>query len=322
MLPSFHEIDQTVQALCRRIGSWRSIRSVTSATHSRRWSPKSPEQAKDAAERMVVNYESVPAVVDTSSAACPGQPAVWEEAPDNICFLFRLGDKKAAEGAFAKARHVVEETFRISRVIANPMETRAAIGLYDAAQGRYTLLSSLQAPHIIRDELARVLKVPASRLRVVSPDVGGAFGLKAGAFPELGLVLWTAKRTGRAVKWVCERSEAFLADHHARDNISRVRLALDDNCKFLALSVETTANVGAYIDSFGLHCPTNNLGGLAGPYAIGNFNVEVTVFSPIRTRPALTEVPDARRQVIVSSGSSISRRESSTFALWNCVEET
>ena len=241
---------------------------------------KSPEQAKDAAERIVVNYEVLPTVVDTLSAACPGQPAVWEDAPDNICFLFRLGDKKAAEGAFIKARHVVEETFRISRVIANPMETRAAIGVYDEAQGRYTLLSSLQAPHIIRDELARVLKVPASDLRVVSPDVGGAFGLKAGAFPELGLVLWTAKRTGRAVKWVCERSEAFLADHHARDNISRVRLALDDNYKFLALSVETTANVGAYIDSFGLHCPTNNLGGLAGPYAIGNFNVEVTgVFS-------------------------------------------
>ena len=241
---------------------------------------ESPEQAKDAAERIIVNYEVLPAVVDTSSAACPGQPAVWEDAPDNICFLFRLGDKKAAEGAFAKARHVVEETLRISRVIANPMETRAAIGIYDEAQGRYTLLSSLQAPHIIRDELARVLKVPASCLRVVSPDVGGAFGLKAGAFPELGLVLWTAKRTGRAVKWVCERSEAFLADHHARDNISRVRLALDDNYKFLALSVETTANVGAYIDSFGLHCPTNNLGGLAGPYAIGNFNVEVTgIFS-------------------------------------------
>ena len=89
------------------------------------------------------------------------------------------------------------------------METRAAIGIYDEAQGRYTLLSSLQAPHIIRDELARVLKVPASCLRVVSPDVGGAFGLKAGAFPELGLVLWTAKRTGRAVKWVCERQRGI-----------------------------------------------------------------------------------------------------------------
>ena len=121
------------------------------------------------------------------------------------------------------------------------METRAAIGLYDAAQQRYTLFGSLQAPHIIRDELARVLNVSASRLRVVSPDVGGAFGLKAGAFPELGLGTLAAKRTGRAVKWVCERSEAFVADHHARDNISRVRLALDDNRKFIALSVATTA---------------------------------------------------------------------------------
>ena len=235
------------------------------------------EQARDAAELVTVDYETLPAVVDTASAASPGQPAVWDEAPDNICFVFRLGDTKAVEAIFATAKHVVDETFRISRVIANPMETRAAVGSYDPGLDRYTLLASLQAPHIIRDELARsVLKVPASRLRVVSPDVGGAFGLKAGAFPELGLVLWTAKRTGRAVKWVCERSEAFIADHHARDNVSRVRLALDDHGKFLALGVQTTANVGAYIDSFGLHCPTNNLGGLAGPYAIGRYSIDVT----------------------------------------------
>ena len=235
------------------------------------------EQAKDAAELVSVDYETLPAVVDTVSAALPGQPAVWDEAPDNICFVFRLGDAKAAEAAFAQAKYVVEETFRISRVIANPMETCVAVGDYDPGQDRYTLLASLQAPHIIRDELARsILKVPASRLRVISPDVGGAFGLKAGAFPELGLVLWIAKRTGRAIKWVCERSEAFIADHHARDNVSRVRLALDDRGKFLALGVETTANIGAYIDSFGLHCPTNNLGGLAGPYSIGQFSVNVT----------------------------------------------
>ena len=197
--------------------------------------------------------------------------------PTTFALCFSLGDKKAAEAIFAKAKHVIDETFRISRVIANPMETRAAIGSYDPGQDRYTLFGSLQAPHIIRDELARsILHVPASRLRVVSPDVGGAFGLKAGAFPELGLVLWTAKRTERPIKWVCERSEAFIADHHARDNVSRVRLALDDHGKFLALGVKTTANVGAYIDSFGLHCPTNNLGGLAGPYAIGHYSVDVT----------------------------------------------
>ena len=235
------------------------------------------EHAKDAAELVIVDYETLPAVVDTASAVSPGQPAVWDEAPDNICFVFQLGNKKAVDSIFAKAKHVIDETFRISRVIANPMETRAAIGSYDPGQDRYTLFGSLQAPHIIRDELARsILHVPASRLRVVSPDVGGAFGLKAGAFPELGLVLWTAKRTERPIKWICERSEAFIADHHARDNVSRVRLALDDHGKFLALGVETTANVGAYIDSFGLHCPTNNLGGLAGPYAIGHYSVDVT----------------------------------------------
>ena len=235
------------------------------------------QQAKDAAERITVDYKIMPAVIDTASAALAGQPAVWEEAPDNICFVFGLGDRKAADAAFARAKHVIGESFQISRVMANPMEARAAIGTYDAGEDRYTLYGSLQAPHIIRNELARgILKIPASRLRVVAPDVGGAFGLKAGAFPELGLVLWAAKKTGRSVKWICERSEAFIADHHARDNLSRVRLALDEQGKFLALSVHTTANIGAYIDSFGLHCPTNNLGGLAGPYAIAQFDINVT----------------------------------------------
>jgi aerobic carbon-monoxide dehydrogenase large subunit len=234
------------------------------------------EHAKNAAELVEVDYEILPAIVDTASAALPGQPSVWDEAPENICFVFRLGDKTAAGAAFANAKHIVQETFHISRVIANPIEPRAAMGCYDASQDRYTLFAGVQAPHIIRDELARsVFKMPASRLRVVSPDVGGAFGLKAGAFPELALVLWAAKQIGRPVKWVCERSEAFIADHHARDNVSRVRLALDEHGKFLALGVETIANIGAYIDSFGLHCPTNNLGGLTGPYDIANFDIEV-----------------------------------------------
>ncbi len=235
------------------------------------------EQAKDAAELVHIDYEILPAVVEPSSAISAGQVAVWDDVPDNICFVFELGDGHATEAIFAKAKHVVDETFQISRVLANPMETRAALGTYDAGQNRYALFASLQAPHIIRDELARsVLKIPPTQLRVVAPDVGGAFGLKAGAFPELALVLWTAKRTGRPVKWVCDRSEAFIADHHARDNISRVRLALDENGKFLALDVKTIANIGAYIDSFGLHCSTNNLGGLAGPYAIGQYHVDVT----------------------------------------------
>jgi aerobic carbon-monoxide dehydrogenase large subunit len=235
------------------------------------------EQAKDASELINIDYDILPAVVEPASATSRGQPAVWDEAPDNICFVFRLGDSRATEAAFARAQHIVEETFQISRVLANPMETRAALGKYDAGQNRFTLFASLQAPHIIRDELARsVLKVSPSQLRVVSPDVGGAFGLKAGAFPELALVLWTAKRIGRPVKWICDRSEAFIGDHHARDNISRVRLALDEKGKFLALDVKTIANIGAYIDSFGLHCSTNNLGGLAGPYAIGQYCVDVT----------------------------------------------
>ncbi|MGD9536789.1 MAG: xanthine dehydrogenase family protein molybdopterin-binding subunit [Alphaproteobacteria bacterium] len=234
------------------------------------------QQAEDALELIEVDYEALPAVTETVLAAEPGQPAVWDEEPGNLCFVHRVGDAEAAAAAFARARHVVEERFHISRVIANPMETRAAIGLYDPRDGRYTLHAGLQAPHLIRDELAgSIFAIPPGRIRVVSPDVGGAFGLKASAYPELALVLWAARRVGCPVRWICGRSEAFLADHHARDNVSTVALALDEAGRFLGLRVRTTANLGAYLDSFGVWVATNNLGGLSGPYAIGSYDVEV-----------------------------------------------
>lgn len=235
------------------------------------------QQAQNAVELIDVQYEPVPAVTETARAADPGQPAVWEEVPDNVCFVYQTGDPNAAAIAFAKAAHVVEQRFDISRVIANPMETRSAIGVYSAGPGRYTLYAGVQAPHLMRDELANsIFNIQPDAIRVVSPDIGGAFGVKTPAYPELGLVLWAAKRTGRPVKWVADRSESFLGDHHARDNSSHVSLALDENGKFLGLRVRTKANLGAYIDSFGIFVATQNLGGLAGPYAIGSFDVEVT----------------------------------------------
>ena len=242
---------------------------------------ESEAEAEDALELIGLDITPLPSVTDTAVAAQPGQPSVWDEEPGNVCFVHRVGDAAAAKAAFARAVHVIERTFDISRVIANPMETRSAIGVYDTRDERYTLYAGVQGPHLIRDELSRsVFHMPPSRLRVVSPDIGGAFGLKVSAYPELALVLWAARRIGRPVRWLCGRSEAFLADHHARDNLSTVSLALDAQSKFLGLQVRTTANIGAYIDSFGLWVVTNNLGGLAGPYAIGAFDVEVTgVFS-------------------------------------------
>jgi carbon-monoxide dehydrogenase large subunit len=239
-------------------------------------------QAKDAAEAIEVEYESLQSVTDTAGTVAPGAPNVSEESPGNICFVEHLGsDEAKIKAAFAQAKHVVKERFVINRVAVNPMEARTALGFYDTREERYILHAGLQAPHLMRADLAdQVFKLPASKFRLISPDVGGGFGMKGSAFPEYALVLWAAKKTGRAVKWISERGESFVGDHHARDNVSEVSLALDENGKFLALNVETIANLGAYIASNGLHVPVGNVGGLAGPYTTPAIHVKVTgVFS-------------------------------------------
>jgi len=238
-------------------------------------------QAKDAAELIDIDYDILPAVTDTAATLAPDAPRVWDEIPDNVCFVEQVGNEAKVKEAFARAKHVVRQRFVISRVAASPMEGRAAFGFYDTREERYTLYAALQAPHLMRNELAdQVFKLPANRFRLISPDVGGGFGMKGSAFPEYALVLWAAKKVGRPVKWFAERSESFVGDHHARDNVSEVALALDEDGKFLALDVETVANIGAYIASNGLHVPVGNLGGLAGPYTTPAIHVTVTgVFS-------------------------------------------
>jgi carbon-monoxide dehydrogenase large subunit len=238
-------------------------------------------EAKDAAELIEVGYEPLPAVTDTAATVAPGTPAVWPEAPGNVCYVEQIGNKAAVEAAIAGAKHVIRQRYVISRVGVHPMEPRAATGLYDQREGRYTLQSGVQMPHFIRQELADlVFKVPATRIRVISPDMGGGFGLRGAIYPEHVLVLWAAKKLGRPVKWVAERSETFMADAHARDNVSDVTLALDENGKFLALKVETLANMGARLSSNGTLVPLNNIGGLAGTYTTPTISVTVTaVFS-------------------------------------------
>ena len=238
-------------------------------------------EAKDASELIEVDYEPLPAVTDTAATVAPGTPAVWPEAPGNVCYVEQIGNKPAVEAAIAAAKHVIRQRFVISRVGVHPMEPRAAVGHYDQREGRYTLQSGVQMPHSIRQELADlVFKLPATRIRVISPDMGGGFGLRGGLYPEHVLVLWAAKKLGRPVKWVGERSETFMADSHARDNVSDVTLALDENGKFLALKVETLANMGARLSSNGTLVPLNNIGGLAGTYTTPAIRVTVTaVFS-------------------------------------------
>lgn len=224
-------------------------------------------QAKDAAEAIGIAWEPLPAVTDLRAAVQQGAPTVWEQAPGNICFAQDVGDRAPVLAALEASAHRVTLTYPISRVTAAPMETRAALGRWDAAEERYTLVAPLQNPHYIREEYAdRVLGIPGHQLRVISPDVGGAFGLKESPFPELGLVLVAARRTGREVLWVADRSEAFLGDHHARDMQATVTLGLDEDGIFQALLYECDANLGAYLSWNGTHVPVNNLGGLSGVY--------------------------------------------------------
>jgi carbon-monoxide dehydrogenase large subunit len=237
--------------------------------------------AKDAAELVEIDYEMLPSVTDTAQTLAPGAPNVWDESPGNACFVEHIGNEAATKAAFAGAKHIVKHRFVINRVAIATMEARTALGFYDQRDQRYTLHAGLQAPHLMRADLAdQVFKLPANRFRVVSPDVGGGFGMKGSAFPEYALVLWAAQKTDRPVKWISERSESFVADHHARDNISEVALALDADGKFMALDVDTIANLGAYLASNGLHVPVGNVGGLAGPYTTQHIHVKVTgVFS-------------------------------------------
>ena len=233
--------------------------------------------ARDAAELVEIDYEPLPVITDTSAAMESEVPIVWEEAPGNVCYIEHVGRKDVVEAIIKNAAHVIKQRFVISRVGVHPMEPRAATGEYDEREGRYTLRSGVQMPHAIRQELAEaVFKIPASHIRVISPDMGGAFGLRGSLFPEQILVLYAAKKLGRPVKWVADRSETFMADTHARDNVSDVTFALDKDGIFLALRVETLANLGARLSSNGTMVPLNNVGGLAGPYKTPAISVSVT----------------------------------------------
>jgi carbon-monoxide dehydrogenase large subunit len=234
-------------------------------------------QAKDAAELIEIDYEPLQSCTSTAQAAQAGAPTVWPDQPDNVCFVHEVGNRQAVEAAFAQAAHVAKLDLTITRITTNSMEPRCAIGEWDPRDERYTLYGSIQGPHNARAELAnRIFNIPENRIRVVAPDVGGGFGMKGSPHPELALVCWAAKKVGRPVKWVAERSEGIISDHHARDNISHVELALDKAGKFLALRTHNIANLGAYLAFNGIHCSVNNLGGMAGVYTTPAIYAHVT----------------------------------------------
>ena len=233
------------------------------------------EAAADAAEAVEADIAERAAVTDAEAALAPGAPRVWPELPDNLCFRVTRGDAAAVAGAMAGARRVVRQRLRLSRVTAATLEPRSLRARHDAGSGRFTLVTGTQAPHRVADDLAAVLGVPATALRVVSPACGGSFGLKNYGYPEQALALWAAQRLGRPVRWTASRTEAFLADGHAREQWAEAALALDAQGRLTALEVTVRAALGACLGPSTVHSSVANLGGLAGVYRLPAISVTV-----------------------------------------------
>src|SRR5437762_2382125 len=189
---------------------------------------ETPDQAKDAAEAIVVDYDALPAVVNCVDALQPGAPQIHDGAPGNKCYTWALGDKAAVDAAFAKAAHVTKLDIVNNRLIPNAIEPRAAVASYSRADDGYTLYVTSQNPHVERLLMtAFVLGLPETKVRVIAPDVGGGFGSKIYLYAEETAMVWASKRVNRPIKWAAERSESFLSDAHGRDHVTQAELALD-----------------------------------------------------------------------------------------------
>ena len=227
-------------------------------------------QAKDAAERVTVDYDPLPAAADVTTAQNAGQAQVHAEAPNNTVYQWHLGDKAAVDAAFGNARHVTKIDLVNNRLIPNAIEPRAAIGDYDSGNDSLTLYTTSQNPHVARLVLAAFIGLaPEHKLRVIAPDVGGGFGSKIFIYAEEVVCLWAARKIQRPVKWTGDRSEAFLADAHGRDHATTAELALDGDGRILALRAKTKANLGAYLSTFASSVPTY----LYAPLLSGQYNI-------------------------------------------------
>ena len=234
-------------------------------------------QARDAAEKVKVDYAVLPAVADPAAAQKQGAPLIHDIAPKNTIYQWSLGDAKATDAAFKSAKHVTKLDIVNNRLVPNAIEPRAAIGEYDSGTGTFTLWNTTQNPHVARLVIAAFVGMaPEHKLRVIAPDVGGGFGSKIFIYPEEVVALWAAKRVGRPVKWVADRSEAFLADAHGRDHVTHAEMAFDGDGKILALRARTIANLGAYMSTFSSSVPTYLYATLlSGQYEIPQIYCEV-----------------------------------------------
>jgi aerobic carbon-monoxide dehydrogenase large subunit len=228
------------------------------------------EQARDAAEAIVLDIEELPAVIDMKAAVQPGAPLVHDDLTSNLCYDwgFVEENKAAVDEAFTKAAHVTTLELVNNRLVANPMEPRVAVGDYNRSTDESTLYTTSQNPHVIRLLMgAFVLGIPEHKLRVVAPDVGGGFGTKIFHYAEEAFCTFAARQLKRPVKWTSTRSEAFMSDAHGRDHVTRIELALDADNNFTAIRTETYANMGAYLSTFAPSVPT----WLHGTLMAGNY---------------------------------------------------
>jgi carbon-monoxide dehydrogenase large subunit len=239
-------------------------------------------EARDATEQVGVDYEELDSVIEAVDALKPDAPQLHPEAAGNLIYDWEIGDMSAVDAAIAGAAHVTEMQIVNNRLSPNPMEPRAALGIYDAAEDHYTCYTTSQNPHVARLVMSAFYNVaPENKLRVIAPDVGGGFGSKIYIYPEEIVCLWASKRTGVPVKWTCDRTEAFLTDAHGRDHVSTVKMAFDANNHIIALKVDTIANLGAYMSLFSSAVPTYLYATLlSGQYAIPNIHCNVrTVYT-------------------------------------------
>ncbi len=234
-------------------------------------------QARDAAEKIVVDYGVLPAAFDTATTAKTGAPQVHDVAPNNTVYNWHIGDKGATDAAFAAAKHVTKLDLVNNRLIPNAMEPRAAVGEYDSGTDSLTPYTTSQNPHVARLVLSAFIGIaPEHKLRVIAPDVGGGFGSQIFIYNEETVCVWAAKKVDRSVKWTAERTESFLTDAHGRDHVTHAELATDANGKILGLRVHTIANLGAYLSTFSSSVPTYLYGLLlSGQYNIPAIYCEV-----------------------------------------------
>jgi carbon-monoxide dehydrogenase large subunit len=236
-----------------------------------------PAQARDAGEKVKVDYGVLPSVADLATAQKPGTAQIHEVAPNNTIYQWHIGDQKGAEAAFRSAKHVTKLDIINNRLVANPMEPRVALAEYDEGSGHLTLWSTSQNPHVARLVIAAFVGIaPENKLRVIAPDVGGGFGSKIFIYNEEVVALWAARRVGRPVKWTSDRSEAFITDAHGRDHVTHAEMAFDGEGKIVGLRAKTIANIGAYMSTFSSAVPTYLYATLlSGQYAIPQIYCEV-----------------------------------------------